>query len=72
MSMSTWLYGPPVDMEIIIAVIAALPPTVAAFAAWRHVRPQNGRGNLNCQLGRLESKMDALMAWAEEHQRRGH
>ncbi len=59
---------------IVVAVVAAIPATVAAFAAWRssRVAVHQTNGMLHEPLGRIETKLDDMSAWQAEHITRWH
>lgn len=65
--------------SIAVAVIAVVPPTIAALAAWRKMSGVhdslgglNGRGDVHGQLARLEDKIDDVRAWQAAHLDRWH
>jgi X-X-X-Leu-X-X-Gly heptad repeat protein len=64
---------------VAIAVVAAVPPTLAALAAWRKgasvhasVGNTNGAGSLQDQVKRLNAKVDDLADWQGDHLTRWH
>lgn len=55
---------------IIVAVVAAIPATVAALNA--RAAKQQTNGQLHNKLDRMETKIDDLSAWQADHIRRWH
>jgi hypothetical protein len=47
---------------VLIAIVASLPPTIAALAAWR--RPRG-----TAALERIEAKLADLIGWQIDHDR---
>jgi hypothetical protein len=64
---------------VIVAVVAAVPPTLAALAAWRKgesvhasVGYTNGEGSIQSQLARLNAKVEDVASWQADHLSRWH
>ena len=59
---------------ILVAVVAAVPATLASLAAWRNARQANHQTNgmLHEPLSRIESKLDDLAEWQAQHIGRWH
>lgn len=59
---------------VIVAVVAAIPATVASMAAWRNAKQANHQtnGQLHEPLKRIETKLDDLSTWQAEHITRWH
>lgn len=58
-------------MEIIIAIIAATAPTIAALAAWRasHKAVQQTNGHIQGPLARIELTLGDMLEWQVRHDR---
>ena len=59
---------------VIVAVVAAIPATLASLAAWRNARQANHQTNgmLHEPLNRIETKLDDLSEWQAQHISRWH
>lgn len=55
-----------------IALVAAVPPTIAALAAWRGaaVAVQQTNGHVAGPLARIEATLANAVEWQVEHDRR--
>lgn len=60
--------------QILVALVAAVPATLASMAAWRNAKAANHQtnGKLQEPLQRIETKLDDLSAWQSEHITRWH
>lgn len=59
---------------ILVAVVAAVPATIASLASWRNAKAANHQTNglLQEPLKRIEDKLDDLSAWQADHIGRWH
>lgn len=57
-----------------IAIVAAIPATIASLASWRNAKAANHQTNglLQEPLKRIEEKLDDLAAWQSDHLNRWH
>lgn len=60
--------------SLAIAIITVVPTTIASLAAWRSARgaQRQTNGALHEPLNRIESKLDDLAKWQEQHINRWH
>lgn len=59
---------------IIVAVVAAIPATVASVASWKHAKAaaHQTNGQLHEPLKRIETKIDDVTSWQSDHVTRWH
>lgn len=59
---------------VLVAVVAAVPATLASLAAWRNAKQANHQTNgmLHEPLERIEAKIDDLADWQAKHVARWH